>query len=307
MPVLECRAATRSFGSGRRRRTALAACTFAAELGEIVGIVGPNGAGKTTLLAAIAGDVRLSGGEIVVHGRRAGTGAARRAVGYAPDPPNAPPELTGLEWLAYLASHRAPTGADRDCLVRWAVGLADLSGFVGRRVATYSRGMAQRLALGAAAVTGDRVVVLDETLNGIDPIVQRRLRGSLSDLAADGRLVVVASHDLGTLERIATRVVVLAAGRVRADVSTAELLGERVAELTLTGSALAGVSRLLTRFRGASRTGHGIAVPLRGGLTVEHVLAVCRQDRVPVAASRVRYRMLEDLLVAAVSADGGVA
>ncbi len=191
--------------------------------------------------------------------------------------------------------------------MRWAVGLADLGEFVGRRIATYSRGMTQRLALGAAAVTGDRVLLLDETLNGIDPLVQRRLRGHLADLAAEGRLLLVASHDLGTLERIATRVIVLVGGRVRADVSTADLVSERVAELTLTGSALAGVARLLQRFRGSSRTGHGIAVPLRGGLTVEQVLAVCRQDRLPVAASRVRYRVLEDILVAAVSDNGRVA
>ncbi len=306
MPLLECRSAGRSFGSGRRQRAALVDCTFAAEPGEIVGVVGPNGAGKTTLLRAIAGDLPLTSGEMVVAGRRAGTLAARRAVGLAPDPPIAPPELTGLEWLTYLASHRAPSAGARDGLMGWAIGFADLGEFVARRIATYSRGMAQRLALGAAAVAGDHVLVLDETLNAIDPLVQRRLRGHLADLAAAGRLVLVASHDLGTLERIATRVIVLARGRVRADVSTAALIKERVAELTLTGSALAGVGRLLETFRGASRTGHGIAVPLRGGLTVEQVLAVCRQDRVPVAASRVRYRVLEDILVAAVSVEDRV-
>jgi ABC-2 type transport system ATP-binding protein len=307
MPLLECRSVYRGFGRGRRRRTALAACTFAAEPGEIVGVVGPNGAGKTTLFRAIAGDVALTSGDILVGGRRAGTLAARQAVGLAPDPPNAPPELTGLEWLTYLASHRAPSVAARDRLTGWAIGFADLAEFVGRRIATYSRGMAQRLALGAAAIAGDRILVLDETLNAIDPLVQRRLRVHLADLAATGRLVLVASHDLGTLERIATRVIVLAGGRVRADVSTAALVRERVAELTLTGSALAGIGRLLERFRGASRTGHGIAVPLVGGLTVEQVLAVCRQDRVPVAASRVRYRILEDILVAAMSVEELVA
>jgi hypothetical protein len=102
-------------------------------------------------------------------------------------------------------------------------------------------------------------------------------------------------------------VLVLVRGVIRADVPTARLVAERVAEITLTGSALAGVGRLLSRYRGSVRTGAGLAVPLSGGLTVEQVLAACRQDRIAVAASRVRYRALEDILVDAVGADGRVA
>jgi ABC-type multidrug transport system ATPase subunit len=182
--------------------------------------------------------------------------------------------------------------------VRQAVELAELGEFVGRRVNTYSRGMAQRLALAAAALTGP-VLVLDEILSGIDPLVQRRLRGQIAELAREGRVVLLASHDLGAVERVATRVFVLMRGRIVADVQTGALLAERVAELTLSGSALSLAPRLLDRFRGAVRTGQGVAVPLVSGLTVEEVLAVCREIRVPVAGSRVRYRALEDLLVAA--------
>jgi ABC-2 type transport system ATP-binding protein len=264
-----------------------------------VGVVGPNGAGKTTLLRLIAGEIRASSGGFRVAGERGGTLAARRAVGYAADPPLAPPELSGAEWLNYLASHRSDTPKAGTRLVAQVVELAELDEFVGRRIATYSRGMLQRLALAAAAVGAASVLVLDETLSGIDALVGRRLRHQIAAIAATRKLVIVASHDLATVERVATRVLVLVAGTLRADVAVGRLVGERVAELTLTGSALAGVDRVLLRFPGAVRTGQGLAVPLRGGRNVEQVLEACRQDRIPIAASRVRYRALEDILVAA--------
>jgi ABC-2 type transport system ATP-binding protein len=301
---LEVRAVSRLLGSACRRCLALDACSFAADKGEILGVIGPNGAGKTTLLRLIAGEIPPSSGELMVLGHRAGTVAGRRAVGFASDPPLAPPELTGAEWLTYLASHRVSSPQERAHVVSWASEVAELNGFAGRRIRTLSRGMTQRLALAAAVATKGSVLVLDETLSGVDPLVQRRLRHQIANLASNGRLVIIASHDLATVERVATRVLVLSRGMIRADVRTTELVSERVAELTLSGSALANVEDVLRRFPDAVRTGQGIAVPLKGGAGVELVLATCRQHRIPVAASRIRYRALEDILVAAVGVEG---
>jgi ABC-type multidrug transport system ATPase subunit len=304
--VLDCRDVVKSYGTGRRPPLALRGITFQAGSGEIVGVIGPNGAGKTTLFRLVAGDVPVTAGELTVNGARVGSAAARRRVGYAPDPPVAPPELSAVEWLRYLASHRADTGAERERLVRSAVDIGELADFAARRIAGYSRGMAQRLALAAAALTGTRVILLDETLSGVDPLVQRRLRLRVAELAGEGRLVLIASHDLGTVERLATRALILSHGELRADVSMAELLSERVAEVALNGAGLAAVNRVLARFPDATRTGQGVAVPLRNGLSVEAVLATCREERLAVAASRVRYRALEDILLRSVeSGEGG--
>jgi ABC-type multidrug transport system ATPase subunit len=302
--LLECRGAGKVYGGRQRRRPALQGCCFTAEAGEIVGVVGPNGAGKTTLLGLVAGEVSLTKGDLRVLGHRAGTPPARRAVGYAPDPPLAPAELTGAEWLTYLASHRAASPQRRVGLVRWAIELAEAETFIYRRVATYSRGMAQRLGLAAAAVLDPPVLVLDEVLSGVDPLVQRRLRGQITQLARGARLVLIASHDLGALERLATRVLVLWGGRLTADLAMAQLVAERVAELTVAGSALARLERLLLRFPGAVRTGQGVSIPLTRGRTVEEVLAACGEERIAVAASRVRYRALEDILMEAAARHG---
>ncbi len=304
MSLVSVSQATKVFGSRCRRRTALAGCSFEADAGEVVGVVGPNGAGKTTLLRIIAGEIPLSSGAVTLDGHHAGTRAGRRIVGFAPDPPLAPPELTGSEWLDFLGRHRAGTAAERRRMVGGAVEATELHEFVRRRIGSYSRGMGQRLALAAAIVCGRRVLLLDETLSGIDPLVQRRMRGRLLRLAESRRAVFVASHDLATVERLATRVLVFARGHLLADVTMAALAAERVAELTLSGGGLAGIGRVLDRYPNAQRTGYGVAIPLTGGITVEQVLATLRQDRIAVAASRVRYRALEDILVATAGGDG---
>jgi ABC-2 type transport system ATP-binding protein len=164
--------------------------------------------------------------------------------------------------------------------------------------------MMQRLGLAAAALLGGSLVVLDEVLSGVDPLVSRTMRGRVATLASRGRLVVVASHDLAAVERLATRVLVLCGGALAADVNVAQLLSERVAEISLSGSGLAAVERVVDRFAGAARTGDGLAVPLVGGLTIEQVLTTCRAERVAVAGSRIRYRALEDILLSAAEKNG---
>jgi ABC-type multidrug transport system ATPase subunit len=293
MTLLKCAQLSREFGA----RRALDGVTLQAEAGEIVGVVGPFGAGKTTLLRILAGELSPSSGTAEIDGHTCRTRAARQLVGYAADPPLAPPELTGLEWLRYLASGCARNATERLESVRAAIEIGAIEEFVGRRIGEYSRPMAQQLALAAAALCDRRVLLLDEVFGAIDPLVARTLRRNIARLASLGRLVVVASHDLSAIEQLATRVLVLSRGQVAADLSMAVLLGERVVELSLNGSSLASPDWLLHRFRGAVRTGEGIAIPLIEGLSSEQVLEECRGQRVAVAASRVRYRRLEDILL----------
>ena len=294
--MLACRSLTRAFGRGDQRVVAIDSISLETGPGEVIGVVGPNGAGKSTLLRVLAGRMRPTAGSVSVQGTSIETRLARRLVGYAADPPLIPNEVTALEWLSYLASHRVDSPSQRLAMVRWAAELGSVSEFATRRVGTYSRGMAQRLATAAALMCGKAVALLDEVLNGLDPMAVRELGEGIARAVAGGRVVLVASHNLSTLERLATRVIVMREGRLVADEAMATFLRERVAELTLSGRSMAVADRLLHMFPGAARTGQGIDVPLSGRLSMEQLLAMCRAERVAVAGSRIRYRRLEDLL-----------
>lgn len=290
-------------GRGRHRRVALNGLSFTVESGEVVGIVGMAGSGKTTLLRILGGDCLPSQGIVTLDGIPLVLAATRRQIGYVPDPPLVPPELRGIEWLAYLAAHHEPRPGERSRLVSGVVELSGLGAAAARRAAGYDRGEMLRLAIAGAALTGRRLVVLDETLTGCDPVLGHDLRRVARSLAERGRIVVIASRDVGALERVATRAIVLSRGRVVADVSMATLLQERVAELALNGGGLSAIGDLLLCFRGAVRTGEGLAVPLVRGRTLESVLSACRVRRVAVSGSRVRFRTLEDILVVAARQD----
>lgn len=291
---------SKTYGSALRRSPALNKVDLCVGAGEIVGLVGPNGAGKTTLLKLLAGELLPDSGTVTVGGLCSASGF--RTVGFVPDPPIIPREFTGLEWLGYLASHRAEGRKQRMNHLSDALEIGSVAQFAGKRVGEMSRGMINQVALAGAAIVGEEVLMLDETLSSLDPLVIRAVRNSLNVLARNGRAILVSSHDLGVLEKIATRVVVLVSGEVLADASMAQLLSERVAEINVEGKSLGPVRNLVKIFPRAQITGAGISVPLERGLTVEGVLSVCRDNRIAVSGSRVRYRAIEDLLIDSVRA-----
>jgi len=290
MSLLDARDVTRSFGAV----PAMAGVSLSLVPGEIVGLVGPNGAGKTTLLRLLAGTLRPDGGTIIVAGHGAGSLQARRALGFAPDGAVFPPTLTVREVLDYYARLHA-AGAGRRALVAEALDLGALDEVAGRRAALLSRGYVQRLALAQAALGGRRILLLDETLAGLDPLVRRRQCDRLMALAGTGVAVLLSSHDLAAIERLASRVLILARGRVVREGLMAGLLRERVLEGVLDAPPREPPP-------GFRVTVFGLETELGGG-TVEAALALCRAHRLAVRASRVRLKSLEDVVLDALDDD----
>ncbi|HEV8304415.1 MAG TPA: ABC transporter ATP-binding protein [Gemmatimonadales bacterium] len=276
----------RSFGAVR----ALDGVSLALLPGEIAGLVGPTGAGKSTLLRIAAGLVVPSGGEALVAGVPvdAPRGGARRLVGYAPETAAFPPALTVREVLAYYARFHA-AGAARRALVHDALELAGLGAAAGARAAALGRADVQRLALAQAALGGRRVLLLDETLSGLDPVARRDLSGRLARLAATGVAVLLAARDLAALERVVGRVLVLRRGRIVRAGPLAALLTERVLEVVLDGPPPEPPP-------GFRVTPAGLEAPL-AGRTVEAALALCHAHRLAVRASRVRVKSLEEIVL----------
>jgi ABC-type multidrug transport system ATPase subunit len=275
---------SRAFGAVR----ALDAVSVALLPGEIAGLIGPTGAGKSTLLRVAAGLVAPDGGEARVAGIPAGTPAARRLAGYAPETAVFPPALTVREVLSYYARFHS-AGAGRRALVHDALELAGLAAAAGARAAALGRADLQRLALAQAALGGRRVLLLDELLSGLDPVARRDLSGRLARLAATGVAILLAARDLAALERVAARVLVLRGGRVVRAGPLAALLRERVLEVILDGPPPEPPP-------GFRVTAVGIEAPL-AGRTVEAALALCHAHRLAVRASRVRVKSLEEIVL----------
>ena len=180
----------------------------------VSGLLGPNGAGKTTLMRAIAGLTGVNEGSVLIKGldpRR--DRSVHQSMALVPEDEAVPGGLTARQLVHYMADLRKVT--DRDAPER-ALRTVDLLSAADRGVGTFSKGMRQRAKIAAALVSDPDVLVLDEPLNGADPVQRLHLIALFKQLGADGRTVIVSSHVLSEVERLAERVIVLVHGRLAA-------------------------------------------------------------------------------------------
>ena len=196
------------------RRRALSGVTVTLRAGELVGLLGPNGAGKSTLLGILATLIQPSRGTVTYGDRSAAAaGAALRAtIGFLSHDLQLYAELTARENLEFFAGLHAlpdPTGCAGQALER--AGLASRGDDV---VQGFSRGMRQRLALERALLHAPRLVLLDEPFTGLDEGSARALAERLLVLKGEGRIVLLATHDLEAVDGLLDRVLLLHDGRM---------------------------------------------------------------------------------------------
>ena len=199
--------------------------SFTARGGEVTGYLGPNGSGKSTTMKMITGLIETTAGEILFEGERIQKDpiAYKRRMGYVPEEPHLYPHLTGLEYLTMVAQLRelpSRRAAERiDGMLR----LLSLHGDRHLPISSYSKGMRQKILLSAALMHDPDLVLLDEPFSGLDVPSALILRGLVQELAARGRVVLFSSHDLETVERVCSHVVILHRARVVADDSIEQL------------------------------------------------------------------------------------
>lgn len=214
--------------------TAVDDLSFRVERGQVLGLLGPNGAGKTTVLRMLMGLIRPTGGGLRVFGHRVMAGApVLSRIGSFIEGPGFLPHLTGA---ANLRLYWAATGRPAaDAGLEEALEIAGLGHAVHRRVATYSQGMRQRLAIAQAMLGKPDLLVLDEPTNGLDPPQIHAMREVLRDYAARGATVLVSSHLLAEVEQTCSHVVVMHRGRLVAAGTVAEIA--RIAGVGVDGVA----------------------------------------------------------------------
>ncbi len=180
----------------------------------VTGLLGPNGAGKTTLMRALTGLLDVNQGEVTVEGRRPRRDRdVHQRLALVPEDEAVPASLTGRQFVRYVDDLHQVTDRQAHEAALDTVGLLDVAD---RRVDGFSKGMRQRTKVAAALVKDPAVLVLDEPLNGADPVQRVHLIALFKRLGAEGRTVIVSSHVLNEVERLAERVIVLIHGRLAA-------------------------------------------------------------------------------------------
>ena len=193
---------------------ALDGVSLSARPGRLLGFLGPNGSGKSTSMRSVFGLVRLDSGSVSWQGRPI-TAEVRRRFGYMPEQRGLYPRMPIGEQLRYIGELQGLSGADaRAAAARWLeeLGVADRADDPLREL---SHGNQQRIQLAAALVHDPEVLVLDEPLNGLDPIGVSDLGRIIRQRADDGATVVLSSHQLELVEELCDDVVIVAAGRDR--------------------------------------------------------------------------------------------
>jgi ABC-type multidrug transport system ATPase subunit len=267
--------------------------------GEVYGFLGPNGAGKTTTLRMLLGLVRPTGGEATVLGRPPGAPGALARIGALVEGPGFYPYLSGRDNLRVLARY---AGLD-DVAVEAALELVDLTGRGSDRFRSYSLGMKQRLGVAAALLGRPELLILDEPTNGLDPAGMADMRELIRALADQGRTVLLSSHLLGEVQQLCDRVGVIAAGRLLAESTVADVRGE--AGLLVRGEPLPAARAVAERVVGADRVSvvDGAVRVSAGAGQVPELTRALVQAGVAVHEVRPRERTLEDVFFALTSVE----
>ena len=192
--------------------------------GKIYGFLGPNGAGKTTTMHVLLGFIVPKAGTARLFGEDVRHSIARRRIGYLPEHPDTYRFLTARE-LLIMAGRLFHM--DRKFLlprVEELLELVDLTRAADRRIATYSRGMLQRIGLAQALIHDPELLVLDEPTSGFDPLGRIEIRRIIAALRERGKTVFFSSHELSEVERVCDQVGIIAEGRLIAEGAVPDLV-----------------------------------------------------------------------------------
>lgn len=219
--MIEAEGLTKRFDA----RLAVDDLSFSARPGDVVALLGPNGAGKSTTMKMLAGFLAPDAGRarIAGHDVQRDALAARRALGYLPEGAPGYGEMEVADFLAFIADLHGLRGPGRATRLGFGVDRLALRGVLRQPIDTLSKGFRRRVGLAAAVLHDPPVLMLDEPTDGLDPNQKHEVRALLRELA-QGRTILLSTHLLEEVEAIATRALVIAGGRLRADETPAGLL-----------------------------------------------------------------------------------
>lgn len=195
---------------------ALKGISFEVNQGEIFGLIGPNAAGKTTALRIISTLLRITSGKVKVFDYDVIKQASevRRKISYLPEEAGAYKNLSGKNYLEFIAGFYSENKNEKNELLNKGIELANLGDSIKNKVNTYSKGMTRRLLVARALMTNPELVILDEPTSGLDVIISQEVRGIIKDFAKRGTTVLLSSHNMLEVDFLCDRIALINKGEI---------------------------------------------------------------------------------------------
>ncbi len=300
--AIETRDLSRRYGDA----WALRDLSLSVRAGEVFGFLGPNGAGKTTTVKILLGLAAPTEGTARLFGRPVQDRLARREVGYLPEMFRFHEWMTGAELLDFHGRLVGIGGADRRARIERVLSQVGLGERGSDRIATYSKGMTQRLGLAQAMLARPRLVILDEPTSALDPLGRREVRDIIRDLRNDGCAVFLNSHLLTEVEMVCDRVAIVDRGRVTWEGTPRDVATPRL-EIDVTVEQIDdGVATLLAQFGTIVQTqGTTVRVRANDASASGKIAAAIVAAGYVLTALEPRRWTLEDLFVRLVTGSDG--
>jgi ABC-2 type transport system ATP-binding protein len=228
MSLIEARDLTKIYQAKGRNIVALDGLTFEVESGEVLAILGPAGAGKTSLARIMVGLAVASAGKATINGRPASDPRSRIGIGYLPEHPKLPGHLTALGALESSGRLCDSDEAELENHAEILLERLDLGKWANTEVRKFSKDMLRRLALGCALVANPDVLIIDDPADRVDHLTRDVIRRTIVRQRERGTTVLLLSHTLPNVEKLANRVLVLDRGRIIRSATVGELIHERL-------------------------------------------------------------------------------
>ena len=184
----------------------------------ITGLLGPNGAGKSTFMKLMTGQLKPSKGSIKVFGEPIwGNPGVFARLGFCPEQDSFYDRMTGLEWVTALVRLNGVTDREAEDAAKHALEQVELMDAADKKIGAYSKGMRQRVKLAQALVHDPELLILDEPLTGMDPLMRRKTIRFIKDWARAGKHIIVSSHILHEIESMTSNILLINNGRILAE------------------------------------------------------------------------------------------
>ena len=211
--VLEIKGYTKVYPGGKKAADDV---NLTVESGDIYGFIGHNGAGKSTTIRAVVGVLDFTEGEIFVDGKsvKKDPVACKEITAYIPDNPDLYENLTGIQYLDFVADVFRIGAKEREASIRKYADMLEITDALGNLISSYSHGMKQKLAIISALIHDPKLIVMDEPFVGLDPKASFTLKQIMHELCKEGVAIFFSTHVLEVAEKLCNKVAIIKQGKI---------------------------------------------------------------------------------------------